>query len=501
MTEVSVQKGLSVAQILAVAKITLNSLDRVEPSLTTTIDQPTSIRVIRVREEFSVEKMIIPFEQKIVQTESLPENVTLLAQKGENGEMEITYRHLFEDGEEVSKTVVNEGVITKEAVPEIMMVGVQKPFLSYEIPGRIAYILGGNAWILDGNTSNRILVVSTGDLDGRVFSLSSDGEWLLFTRREAAEGQINSLWAAHLVDFAKPIQMINLKVMNVIHFADWYPKPGALRVLFSTVEPRSTAPGWQANNNLISAEFSASGWVSKWNTIVDTNSGGVYGWWGTTFAVSPNGDQIAYARPDSVGLIDEENGFTSLSTLIPYQTGSEWAWIPGLSWSPDGEFLYSVDHVSEQGESNNESSPLFSVSVIPVNRGNPFRIVQKSGMFAYPVPSPLQSEGTELESYQIAYLQAMVPEQSDTSRYRLVVMEQDGSNTVYLFPGEGEPGLEPQKAAWSPDIMPDSGSYAIAVIYQGNLYLIDAKLNHQNQPVIRQITGDGLVNKVVWSSY
>lgn len=494
---IDVPRGITVAQAIAMAQISLGSLDRTEPNGNTEVLQPMGIRVIRVKEEFRVEKVIIPFEQKIVQTESLPENVTLLAQKGENGEMEITYRHLFEDGVEVSKTSVNEGVVIKEAIPEVMMVGVQKPFLSYDIPGRIAYILGGNAWLIDGNTSNRVLVVGSGDLDGRVFSLSEDGEWLLYTRREKSEGVINSLWAAHLVDFTKPIQLVNLKITNVIHFADWYPKPGALRVLFSTVEARATAPGWQANNNLLSVEFSASGWVSKWKTLMDVNSGGVYGWWGTVFAVSPDAGQIAYARPDSLGLVDEENGFVTLLPLIPYQTGSDWAWIPGLSWSPDGQFLYTVEHQAEDGSENKEGSPIFSLATIPVGSGGAIQLVKKSGMFAYPVTSPFQGENKQ--EYQIAYLQALIPEQSDTSGYRLVVIDQDGSNTVNLFPGEGEAGLDPQKAAWSPEPMPDSGSYALAIIYQGNLYIVDAALGNQQQPVIRQITGDGLVNRVVWS--
>ena len=492
--------GQTVRQALDLAQISLGSLDRIEPDLNQVIEKPLDIRIIKVKEEFSIEKETIPFEQKIVQTESLAENVTLLAQKGSNGEKEITYRHLIEDGVEVSKTPLDEGVIVKEAVPQIMMVGIQKPFVSYEVPGRIAYILGGNAWIIDGSTANRILVVSSGDLDGRVFSLSPDGEWLLFSRRENNEEQINSLWVAHLVEFDKPIKVINLKITNVVHFADWYPKVGGLKVVFSTVEPRNTAPGWQANNNLLSVEFSASGWIDKWRTILDTNSGGVYGWWGTEFSVNQETGKIAFARPDSVGLVNDENGVDTLMSVTPFQTGSEWAWIPGISWSPDGNFIYTVDHLPDQEHTSGEESQLFTLTVISKEDANIFHIIQNTGMFSYPIASPWMKTDQNGQSYRVAFLQAMIPEQSETTRYQLIVIDQDGSNSRVLFPQAGEPGLDPQKVAWSPDVMSDSGSYALAIIYQGNLFIVDTDAAEGKKLLIRQITGDGLVNKVVWSA-
>ena len=55
-----------------------------------------------------------------------------------------------------------------------------------------------------------------------------------------------SLWAARLDDDT-PL-LLDLGVTNVIHFADW--GAGLSVVGYSTVEPRSTAPGWQANNDL-----------------------------------------------------------------------------------------------------------------------------------------------------------------------------------------------------------------------------------------------------------
>lgn len=499
VSKVTVLPNSTVGQAIEAAHLTVGALDRVEPPISSYINEPLTIKIFRVREEFEVERMILPFEQKVVQTESLPEQVTLLAQKGQNGEAEITYRILYEEGVEISRTMVNEPTIIKEAVPEIVMVGVQKPFVIHEVPGRIVYLLGGNAWMIEGNTANRTLLISSGDLDGRIFRLSQDGEWLLFTRRESKEGMINSLWAAHLVDFDKPLKIINLNVTNVVHFAEIRPTAGAMRVYFSTVEARSTAPGWQANNNLLSLDFSPNGWISKWKTLVETNSGGVYGWWGTTFALEPQGTRIAFARPDGVGIIDEEGGLDILHPLIPYQTGADWAWVPAITWSPDGKFLYLVDHLAEEGQRNAEESKSFAISAVSLATRDTIPIVRDAGMFSSVVPSPML-QGEQADQYRLAYLQAIHPQQSEVSRYRLMIMDQDGSDVRALFPDKGEAtGLEPQWINWSPELMNDTGNLAIAVIYEGNLYLVDVPVSGGESGQIRQITADGLVSRVVWS--
>jgi resuscitation-promoting factor RpfB len=50
---------------------------------------------------------------------------------------------------------------------------------------------------MEGSTANRRVIVSTGDLDGRIFTLSPNGEYLVFTRKsnKPADQEINTLWA------------------------------------------------------------------------------------------------------------------------------------------------------------------------------------------------------------------------------------------------------------------------------------------------------------------
>jgi hypothetical protein len=116
-------------------------------------------------------------------------------------------------------------------------------------------------------------------------------------------------------------------------------------------------------------------------------------------------------------------------------------------------------------------------------------------MFAYPLASPFQLQPSGDLEYQLAFLQAIFPAQSEASRYRLAVIDRDGSDRQVLFPAEDAAGLDPQQhwGAWSPAAMPDSGRFAIAVLYNGNLWLVDSLTGEAVQ-----VTGDGLTSRVVW---
>lgn len=505
-----VPSGVTVQSALQQGGITLNTLDRVEPPSYTILADNDTIKVTRIREVFSVEEMIIPFERQTVHNESLPEGKTLLVQQGVNGIEQVTYRQVFEDDREISNEIFKKEILS-EPLPEILMVGVQKPFTPVTIPGKIAYLTGGNAWIMEESTGARRPVVTTGDLDGQIFALSPKGDWLLFTRlsngaddatgdqgadqeagEEAEDLQINTLWAIDLTtEGSKPI---DLKVENVVHFAAWVPGKG-LTITYSTVEPRSTAPGWQANNDLQMLTFSYTGAIGKQETILDTNMGGLYGWWGTNFAWSADGAMLAYARPDEVGLVDlEAKSQVPLASLLPFQTGSSWAWVPGLGWSVNNDVLYTVTHVPKAGLDSPEASPLFDLAGIalsqdPLGAGGPLiSVVPQAGMFAYPVPAPMKIG----PGYDVAYLRAIFPEQSDSKRYRLAIVDRDGSNNRVIFPAEDRQGLEAQRVVWSPEPLLNESLW-LGVIYQGNLWLVDSRTGEA-----QQITGDGLISRIDW---
>lgn len=500
--EATVPAASTVEQSLQQAGVELAALDRTDPPLLTIVQQGQEISVVRVRETFEVIQEVVPFESQVLKNEALPQDQEFLVQAGTNGLREITYRRVFEDGVEVAgKPAPVKTVILEEPQPEIRMVGVQAPFAPIQIPGRIVYLRDGNVWMMEQTTANRRALLTTGDLDGRIFSLSRDGSWLLFSRSASTEGQINSLWAVNLQqiiagDEGFQANLIDLEVPNVVHFADFSPIY-ADRVIFSTVEPRSAAPGWQANNDLAALTFSDTGWTTDWTVLVEANAGGIYGWWGMNFAWSPDGTQLAYTRPDGFGLVDFQSGtYTNTVAITPLQTHGDWAWVPGISWAPDSKTLFSVAHPDQGGSVSPESSQRFDLAAAPLSANFAVPMVSGTGMFAYPLASPFQLTADGEQDYQVAYLQALAPAHSETSRYHVAVLDRDGTDRRLLFPGEDSSGMPASQywGAWSPAPLPESGSFALGVLFQGNLWIVDVSSGSAVQ-----VTGDELTTRILWT--
>ncbi len=154
-----------------------------------------------------------------------------------------------------------------------------------------------------------------------------------------------------------------------------------------------------------------------------------------------------------------------------------------------------------RARANPEESSAFDLTAVLFQGGPTLHLVSQTGMFAYPLASPLQATSAGLD-YQLAFLQALFPDQSETSRYRVTVMDRDGSNRRSLFPPEESAGMEPQQhwGVWSPAAMPavegstlETTGYSLAVIYQGNLWLV----NTVNGEAF-QVTGDGLTTRLLW---
>jgi resuscitation-promoting factor RpfB len=477
----NIPQGSNVRQALAGAGLTLSSLDKVEPGLDELISTGETIKIIRVKEEFTVEESTLPFESQTIKNESLSQGQTLLIQAGINGIQSDTYRILSEDGIEKSRTIVK-SEITQAAQPEIIMVGIQSPYKSVEIQGILAYISSSNAWVMQSTTGNRREVANSGDLDGRIFSLSPDGKWLLYSRSAAKTDTetINSLWVVNLSESAPSPIAIDAK--NVVHYAEWVPGK-ELTIAYSTVEPRSTAPGWQANNDLIVLNFNETGKTLEKKIIIDTNPGGIYGWWGTIYAISPDASEIAYARPDSIGLVDsEKHQLNPLIEFTAYQTQGDWAWVPGFSWAQGHTALFCVLPTSN----TNNDNTTFGLSAYVLGIKSQIDLQANTGMFSYPSVSKLDAQNR----YRVAFLTASFPEQSSTSRYELRVMDRDGSNMKKLYPGEGIQGLDPQQVVWAP---PSNSNSVIAFIAQGNMLFVDPTSGN-----IQQITGDGSISKIDW---
>jgi hypothetical protein len=211
-----------------------------------------------------------------------------------------------------------------------------------------------------------------------------------------------------------------------------------------------------------------------------------------TFAWSLDGQSLAYSRPDGVGLVDLTiPGLTPLLNITPLNTHGDWAWTPGLVWGNDSQTIYLVTHAAPTGLVSPEESPNFDLATVSLTGNIGTTLVPQTGMFADPAVSSLrQSESGS--TYLLAFMQAIFPTQSKTSRYQLEVMNSDGTNLSSLFPAEGQSGLQPQTPVWAPRVLDTGGDY-IGVIYEGNLWIVDATTGQS-----QQITGDGLTSQIDW---
>jgi len=378
-----------------------------------------------------------------------------------------------------------------EAKPEILMIGALTAFSPVPIEGTLAYVSAGNVWAVSGDSGRRTPITVAGDADGRILELSPDAEWLLFTRSDPErEDEINSLWAVSAITSSP--RPFSVGAANVVHFADWSPDPASLTVAYSTVEPRPAAPGWQANNDLSLVSIRPDGdrlLIGARRTLLEANSGGPYGWWGTSFAWASDATRLAYARPDGVGVIDlDDPAPTTAVEMVPYQTLGDWAWVPGVSWGWDDRTLFTVHHAAPIGLETEAASPAFDLVAVQPTTGEALPLRDRSGMFAEPVVSPPHLLSNGEVDYRVAFLQSLSPLESESSRYRLVVVDRDGSNLRALFPAEGEPGLEPHRVAWSPD------GERLGVLYQGDLWIVDVASGQAHR-----LTSDGQVTAFDWS--
>jgi hypothetical protein len=471
---------VSVRDILERMDVELGSLDRVEPDLYVEATDGLVVVVTRIEETFETERQVLPFVRETVRSEAVPEGEHRLLQPGLNGEEEITYKVTLEDGVEVAREEVRREVVV-EPVKEIVLVGVQGELAAVPITGTVAYLSGGNAWMIRQSTDLRRNITGSGDLDGRVFALSGDGVYLLFTRgiQGDVDTDLNSLWLARTSLVGEEPQYLG--ITGVI-WAEW--APDGRRVAYSTAERSGGVPGWKANNDLWLITFpeeDGQGEIAI-EQILQATAEIPYAWWGRAYAWSPDGNYLGYAQADGIGILSPEVGEPiPLIRFAPYRTQSHWAWVPDLSWSPDSYLLAYIHHEEDPQSVDAEESQVFGLWVASIDGSLKLRLAEEVGMWAGPRWSPVP-DGL------LAYGQAQTPNNSQDSRYDLYVMDRDGSNKRHLFPDEGMLGLIAPEVAWAPD------GNSLILEYEGNLYRIDV-----HEETVDQLTSDGQSRHPRWA--
>jgi hypothetical protein len=444
---VAVSRAETVGDALDEAGLTLSEKDRVTPGIYTRLPRSGSITVVRVTERTETEVETIPFGRDVLRDEFVQRGETLLLRPGVPGQRQRVYLITLEDGIALRRELVADR-ITAEPVNEVLQVGTRGSLPSVPVAGTLVYLSRGNAWAVRNNTASKRPVTFSGDLDGRVFSLSANGGDLAFTRRPVSgTSGINSLWLVNSLLAAD--EPLSLEQPDVL-YAEWRGDS----LLFSTGQATAGVPGWKANNDLWL--LPAPGLPRQ--TLPSPGAGGVYAWWGRGYSLSPNGKLMALAAPGGVGLLDLLSGDRRVvASFAPAPTNGDWVWTPGISWKPDGSALTAVVHGAPLAGELPENSPVFDLWLFPVDGAAGRRLAADVGMWAFPSWSP--------DGSLLAYGVAREPGASATSLYDLWTVNLVDGATRPLLTSVTWGGLQPQRVVWSP-----TGD-EVVVSYQGDLYL------------------------------
>ena len=482
----------NVRELLDHEAIELSDDDLIDPPLFTPLTAEIEVKIVRVTESIEIIEKSIPFQRRTVRNESMSaEDDPLIVQAGHPGLQETTVRIVYYDGIESSRQETKVTIV-ESAQDEIVMMGTGLSPGNVDFAGLLAFISGGNSVLLRGSSAFPEQLNTGGDLDHRVFSLSPDGNHLLYTRISTDTERFNTLWVVGTEPDSAPRQ---LDVENIL-WADWNPAlADNQQIAFTTGIPTDLLPGWEANNDLWVGDISASEFDNFRPMRLIEAYPATYGWWGGNYAWSPNGDFIAYSFADEVGIIDlqtskEVQRRAKLQSFTEFNTRADWVWVPTLSWSPDGEFLVFSKHIG-----NNPDDLTFDTWVASISTELAHPFVQQTGIWSHPRWSPAAIiDGEESGISEIAFLRATNPLESQQSTYTLWRMDRDGSDPRQIYPPAGENSRFPHDQSfmsWGP-----SGR-EIAFTYNSQLYLIDLDLGEAKRLTI----GDSPVTNPTWAPY
>ena len=192
-----------VEDILKELNITLGENDRVTPNLNSEVATVDTIKIIRDGKATEVKKEEIKFETKEEKDDSkyVDEKVTKV--EGKNGEKEVTYNVVRENGKEISREVVSEKVLT-EATTKVVVVGTkQRPaeqksssqssssqsYSAQSTPAPSYSSAGGSVRLSNGNTAGAEGAAAAQEMARRTGVSASTWEHII--ARES-NGQVNA---------------------------------------------------------------------------------------------------------------------------------------------------------------------------------------------------------------------------------------------------------------------------------------------------------------------
>lgn len=121
---VQVTEG-TIEDLLEEQEIDLNKKDKIEPELDEKVTEETTIDIVRITSETVEEKETLSFETEEQEDDSLLKGEEKVITQGEDGQVVKKYKVTKENGEEVSRDLVDEEV-TKERTNHIVAIGTKE---------------------------------------------------------------------------------------------------------------------------------------------------------------------------------------------------------------------------------------------------------------------------------------------------------------------------------------------------------------------------------------
>ena len=433
----------SVSSLLSQADVALGPLDRIEPPLDTMLLDGMRVTIVRVLEEERCERRAIPFQK--VGPVALAGGAAQRVQAGLPGKEERCYQVRFEDGIERERVETGR-VIIREARDEIWREDLQNEVEPLAFAGTLVWLSDGNAWLARGDSGRLRQLTRDGNLDGRVLSLSSDGRRLLFTQKhvDARDAALsNTLWL--MPDLDAPADVLRLLPENVLH-AEWVPGNGLEFAWTDSV----------ADNRISLVRIDPdTGEFLSFRELSAPQPGDGARTGVTRFNWSGDGNYLAWAQGDSIGIMDRSGDVVKVLTgATILQSASTSCAGQAPVWSPDGRFV-------AVGLPAGTDAPS-SLAVFDAQGEWHIPMATEVGPCPAPAWAPPRDSGL------LAHLRARDPDRP-TSRagHDLMILDRDGSNERRLFPEAGQPGLEPQQVVWSID------GRMLAFAWQEQLWLVD----------------------------
>ena len=189
-----------VEDILKELNITLGEKDEVTPGLKSEVATVDTIKIARTGKTTETKKEVIKFETKEEKDDSkyVDEKVTKV--EGKNGEKEVTYNVVRENGKEVSREVASEKVIT-EATAKVVVVGTkQRPAAeqSYAAPAQSYSAPGGSVVLPNGNTAGADGAAAAQEMARRTGVPASTWEHIIARESNGQVGARNASGASGL---------------------------------------------------------------------------------------------------------------------------------------------------------------------------------------------------------------------------------------------------------------------------------------------------------------